>query len=229
LWNMLTGKSVLRLEGHQGAVSAVAFSPDGKVLSTGSADGTVKLWRVDKRGSAPPRSSTLQGHGAAVQSVAFSPKGDLLATGSSDCSAMIWDVMEGSCLLLMRPWAPTPGVHSSFQGHRFGVCSVAFSPDGTVLVTGSADSMVKLWSTRDGQCMQTLTGHSLATKVHGVACSPEGSLMVSGSEDGSIKVWSTSSCSCEGTLKLESRPAVHAVTFLPGPWLQSERHAGAGA
>src|SRR5688572_6585687 len=68
------------LQGHQGSVLAIAFSPDGAVLASASRDKTIKLW--DARTGKPVR--TLTDHTADVYGVAFSPKGDLLASGGGD-------------------------------------------------------------------------------------------------------------------------------------------------
>src|SRR5262245_40193805 len=82
------------LEGHGGSVMDVAFSPDGKVLASGSRDKTIKLW--DARTGKLER--TLTEHTADVYSVVFSPKGDLLASGSGDRTVRLWDARSGKVL-----------------------------------------------------------------------------------------------------------------------------------
>ena len=85
------------------------------------------------------------------------------------------------------------GAHSSY------VESVAFSPDGSRIVSGSADNSIKVWNVSTGICERTLNGHS--RYVWSVAFSPDGSRIVSGSEDFSIKVWNVSTGTCERTLE----------------------------
>src|SRR5436190_858407 len=76
------------LKGHKESVNAVAFSPDGKLLASGSADDTVKLWEVPSG----KHLATLKGHEDSVNGVAISPDGKWLASASSDDTVILWDI-----------------------------------------------------------------------------------------------------------------------------------------
>jgi WD40 repeat protein/DNA-binding CsgD family transcriptional regulator len=178
-----------------GNVIAVTFSPDGKLLAAGMADGEIRVWHV------PDGKPLLacEGHANWVMAVAFSPDGARLASGGSDQTIKLWDVRTGQCL-------------STWRGHTNWVTSVAFSPDGTLLVSGSSDRTVKLWNPSTGQCLSTWRGHT--GWVRSVAFHPVGTLLASGSEDQTIHLWNLSTGQVFETLH-EHTGGVMSVAFSP--------------
>ena len=75
----------------------------------------------------------------------------------------------------------------TLKGHSYGVLSVAYSPDGKRIISGSADETIKIWDANTGECLKTLEGHS--NGVISVAFSPDGTKIISGSADTTIKIW----------------------------------------
>ena len=183
------------LSGHSDYVFSVAFSPDGKVLASGSYDNTIKLWEV-KTGRLI---NTLTGHSDSVSSVAFSPDGQVLASGSLDKTIKLWEVATGRKI-------------NSLSGHSHWVYSVAFSPDGQVLASGSHDKTIKLWEVATGRKINTLTGHSYP--VGSVAFSPDGQVLASRSSDKTIKLREVKTGRLINTLSGHSH-TVMSVAFSP--------------
>ncbi|MEH2237387.1 nSTAND1 domain-containing NTPase, partial [Nostoc sp.] len=160
------------LGGHANEVSAVSFSPDGKMLASGSDDNTVKLWDT----STDKVIKTLTGHTNSVCSVSFSPDGKMLASGSDDNTVKLWDTSTGKVI-------------KTLTGHTNSVCSISFSPDGKMLASGSDDNTVKLWYPSTGKVIKTLTGYTRS--VLSVSFSPDGKMLASGSDDNTVKLWDT--------------------------------------
>jgi len=119
---------------YPGSVSAVAFSPDGRLLAAGGTDNTVHIWSEGK----PELDRKLLGHQKEVLDVAFSPDGKLLATGSLDHRVRVFDVAEARVI-------------HTLSTHAKGVHAVVFSPDGKMLVSGGADLTLNFWDPQEGK------------------------------------------------------------------------------
>ena len=140
LWS-LDGAPIGRpFEGHSQPVTSVAFSPDGQTIVSGSRDHTVRLWNLD--GS--PMGKPFEGHSGYVNSVAFSPDGQMIVSGSGSDPFSI-DDKDHTVRLWSLDGVP---IGKPFEGHSTAVNSVAFSPDGQMIVScsGSGSDHFKLIS-----------------------------------------------------------------------------------
>ncbi|MFD0266453.1 AAA family ATPase [Streptomyces sp. NPDC127106] len=139
LWDLTKPDRPQPLAGAQiserGFVTSLAFSPDGRLMATGTADGVLRLWNTadPARGITP--AGELHGHQSDVKALSFSPDGRGLVSGGADTTVRLWDVAGR---------APAGG---PLTGHTLPVGTVAFAPDGHTLVTGGWDNTVRVWET----------------------------------------------------------------------------------
>ncbi|MFS8099012.1 hypothetical protein LFM09_17960 [Lentzea alba] len=238
LWQNGTLLSVLN--GPDGPVNSVVFSPDGKTLLAASADHRVHRWNITDPARPAPL-PPLAGHSDAVNALAISPDGHVVATGGTDRAIILWDARTGSSLgtlsgtaesvqalafspdskllasgsgdFSVRIWdVGGRQVVKHLTGHTHTVKSVAFSPDGNLLATGSTDSAVRLFDLAAGTPATELTGHT--DVVHAVAFSPDGRTLASASADRDVRLWSVSERAPLATLSGHAE-RVYALTFSP--------------
>jgi WD40 repeat protein/serine/threonine protein kinase len=164
----------------QGPVDAVAFSLDGKRLISGSWDGTVRIWNTDS-GDALHK---LDYGSQYVHGVAWSPQGNLVAAAGNDAAGgvKIWNAETGE-------------LQSTLAGHADAVLSVAFSRDGTRLLSTSYDNTARLWDVATGRELRKFVGHSWW--VWSAAFSPDESQVATASQDGTVRIWNVASSTDE--------------------------------
>lgn len=183
LWDARTGHCLKVLAEHGSGVFAVVFSPDGTWLASGSQDCSVRLWDVR---TARPIDSLTQ-HTNAVFTLAFHPEGKVLASGSIDHSICLWDVNPLPQAGTDQESSGSARLITALHGHNHQVLAVAFSPDGSLLASGSADTTICLWDSTERRLRSTLRGHT--HWVRSLAFSPDGAHLISGGGDQTIRIW----------------------------------------
>ncbi|RKT52395.1 NACHT and WD repeat domain-containing protein [Saccharothrix australiensis] len=170
------------LDLHTRYSSPVAFSPDGRVLVTGSQDDSVQLWDISDRANPRMLGRPLVGHTGYVHFAAFTPDGRSLVTGSADQTVRLWNVAD--------PAAAQP-LGQPLYGHAGVVRAGAISRDGRTLATSGDDRSIRLWDlstpSRVRPIGPPLAGHVEA--VVAVAFSPDGRTLASGGDDRAIRLW----------------------------------------
>jgi WD40 repeat protein len=234
VWDTGTESLQGYLYGHANYVDAVDFSPDGTAIVTASLDRTAQTWRPNGQ-----QVATLAGHGGTVTDAVFLPDGYAVVTAGEDGTVRVWDAgtrpdfaedavtppeppattttspdgdttatASGNDVLLER----ADGTTSNLTGHRLKVTSVAFSPDGTRLLSASRDHDVILWDVATGKQLRVLRGHF--GTVSDARFSPDGRWIVTAGPR-TVGLWWGS----EGELvRLLTGPPgpFTAVSFLPG-------------
>jgi WD40 repeat protein len=180
-WSAENGAAMDVLKGHQAAVTALVFAPNGELVSA-AGDGAALAWslapewKLERTIGTGNAGSPLTDR---VNALAFSPDGKQLATGSGEPSRggelKLWDVISGE---LVRDF---PKVHSD------SVLSLEFSPDGKFLASGAADRMARVTDVATGNIARSFEGHT--HHVLGVSWSADGRTLATAGADGTVKIW----------------------------------------
>ena len=178
---------------------AVAFSPDGQTVATGSADGNVRLWdTATQQEIGPPMSSDAQ----PVAAVAFSPDGTLVAAGSADGNVQLWDT------------ATQQEAGTALVAGSTAVDALAFSPGGKLLATGGQDGTARLWDVAtESQVGATMaTGDAISTVTFGTS----GTTLATAESDGATELWNvTTQAQTGAALTVQGSAGVSALAFSP--------------
>ena len=168
-----------KFEGHKDALYALALSPDGRTLATGSYDQKVKLWSTETGAEI----KTLNGHNGAVFGLSFRPDGKVLASASADRTVKLWEVASGKRL-------------DTFSQPLKDQTAVAFSPDGGTVASGGADNRIRVWSVsanaEEGTNPLRFTRYAHDGAILNLIFSADGSLIASSAADRTVKLWSAS-------------------------------------
>jgi WD40 repeat protein/tetratricopeptide (TPR) repeat protein len=182
VWEVATRRLIRRLNKHAGYCTSLDFSRDGRLLATGSRDGTAILWstptwRAIQTLRNPDQDSLFKSGRGMVEDVAFSLDGKTLAMASQEGNVHLWDVATGQLL-------------ETLKGHSSGVNAVVFAPDGRTLASGSFDQTVRLWNvgTRR-ELMQLDHGSVEFAAVKSLAFSPDGKHLLAAGDGTAL--WST--------------------------------------
>lgn len=192
-----------QIAGHSKETWSVCFSPDGRLMATGSDDETVKIWDV-KTGT---ELHTLSGHVATVSAVAFSPDLRYVASGSLDCTIRIWDLLK-------------PGEVKTLSGHPGTVRCLDWSRDGRLLISGdhirNGTPTVIVWDVAEGRQLQHWTDHR--NRLHETLFMKDGRRCVTVSEDTTATVRDVRTGHIELTLH-DTQQLLSGVLLNDGRWL----------
>ena len=197
---------------HQGRIWSVAVDLQNARIASASDDHTIRLWNTETGQCL----TTLTGHNNWVRTVAFSSQGRFLVSGGDDCTIRVWNTASGFCRRVLessdawiravefdptnsrylisggddqvvRRWDIKEEVSYPLAQHDHRICSVAYSPDGTMVASGSDDTTVILYDVKSSQIVYRLANADLGVKA--VAFSPNGRYLAAGGEDQLVYIW----------------------------------------
>ncbi|MCG9127556.1 WD40 repeat domain-containing protein [Candidatus Poribacteria bacterium] len=188
LWDSKTKTSKHKLKGHEGYIGCLSYSPDSKIIASGSKDQTIRLWDV-KTGK---HIQTLTEHKDQINFLSFSPDGSTLISVSADMTINFWDIDSRELKLTFA----IQGVISNQSIKKEKIKRTFFSPDKNLLITAGENRTIHLWDTSTGKLKHTFsdlqddskkTGYK--KEIENVLFSPDGKSILSLVNDYQIRMW----------------------------------------
>ncbi|KIJ58371.1 hypothetical protein HYDPIDRAFT_119616 [Hydnomerulius pinastri MD-312] len=155
----------------QTAIYAISYSPNGKLIATGTQDKSIRIWDSQSGRML----LDLIGHTDTIRALSFSHNGTQLASGSADHTIRIWNTSSGDTL------------GESWEAHSDYATSVAYSPDDKVIATAGLDGVVRIWDVATRVKIVEITDHPAAVRC--VRFSPDGSHLASGCDDHNVRIY----------------------------------------
>jgi WD40 repeat protein/serine/threonine protein kinase len=197
-WDVKTRQEIGPILQHGDGVQSVVYSPNGKLVLTGSFDRTAQLWDANTHAA---RGKPLAPGKGYILAVAFHPDGKTFVTGCSSGAILFWETEP------CRPLAVC-------MEQRGEVTGLAYSPDGKTLLTGSLDGFARLWETATGKLVREIeVVHARPFGVSSVAFSPSGKTFLTGDYEHAVRLWDTATGASLGSVRHQA--SLRAVAFSP--------------
>jgi WD40 repeat protein/serine/threonine protein kinase len=187
-WDTRTGQRRLETHGIHDHITALDFSPDGRLLAAATTQPSLHLWNTE---TAQLERSIP--HAKGVSALAFSSDGQLLATAA--VHEVLYDPVtftsffsSPQALPEVKLWSPgTEKAILTLPNFHEDVSALAFSPDCRHLATASKDKLLRIWDVKEGRLLQTLKGHD--TRIRSVVYGAKGERLLSADYAGNVKTW----------------------------------------
>ncbi|MGJ3239089.1 MAG: protein kinase domain-containing protein [Anaerolineae bacterium] len=193
------------IRGHQSWINDVQISPDNRIIASASADATVRLWDFETGAEL----AVLEGHTRPIWALAFSPDGQYVASAGEDGHIIVWDVAEGTIARIIDA-QPDPSELDN-PNAVVQVYTLDFNADGTRLLSGGDDSLVRLWDAETGTEIRILNAHQ--DWVRTVQFDPDNEAIVSGDRDGILYFWDADTGAVLTSLRTPHENGIYRAAF----------------
>jgi WD40 repeat protein len=194
LWNSTSGAPISTLRGQSASVECTVFESGGGLLACGAGDGSICIYDFAHNGEF----TLLRAHAKDIASMAINRQG-VLASGSWDNTAKLWNMPTIQEALTLE--------------HPDWLRALAFTSDGSGLLTACKDGLWRRWDVRTGELLHSAFGHEGG--IDTIVCSPDGALLATGGRDCAIRLWDATNTALLATLTGHDKPVL-TLAFHPG-------------
>jgi len=195
-----------RLQGHTFSVNDISFSPDGKLLISGSDDRTIKIWQDN--GQEKSLSKQIF-HDKNIKTISFNPRKNIIASADEGGTIKLWN-LDGS-------------INRAFPKLSGSINSIKFSPNGQMLASCSSDGIIRLWNLK-GEIIQSWKAHDGSINSINFSHDRDGKFIISGGDDRKIKlwIWNNKRYELKNEFPPQQKASITSVVFSPNnQWIAS--------
>jgi WD40 repeat protein len=228
IWDVEKGEAALKIEPAKaganlvGRFEAISYAPKGDLIAVVNQDGKLAIYDVSGKDAKLKMAASVVGQAGTVYAVKYTPDGTGLYTGGETPTPPRLTAAPAPDAPPANPMAAAAPAVRSFSGHTDRVAALDVTPDGTLLVTGSADKTCRVWEANTGKSLKVFAAHGAEVAV--LAIRPDGKEVASADDAGIVRVWPLGAVD-DHAVSGEAADVLWAVAISPS----GAKYAAAGA